>query len=581
MPNRTRRIDQDPMHLLERTLLPVLLTTPALAQTGAGCVQPPLTSLANHEPFVAEFWFNLQIQFFDVSVTCPIAMSAIGTWTFDEGLGNPPTPNQVGATGVVQLFTCPTTRIGNEQSGPGGPWALSPSVGTVTVAAFPAESTIVFNPPVTLQPGSYGVALRYLPTTSGPNPGPLHALGSATLPPAVARDQFLTVQNDAFQFVPWTGPTVDSPNLRVHYTPAPTCAFAMPTAAGCYDRPATWFEDVTASAMPTDLQNLALAWHWLGTHYSVTAGTATLVPSPTPSLTLGPWGASTSNSWDDALSVPLTLPFAFPVPGVGSTNTITIGSNGYVFLAAENTSAYEYTGGIYGNLAAFRNGPPRIAAFWHDLDLTAGGSLHYDVDPANQYVRITWDQVPTRFAPNSTSTMQLTLHAGGDIDLVTGPLANAWMPDNAVMGYSPGGGAPLPAERDITASLPFLFGDDLAAPVLTLANRPVLGTTTAVVTSSVVNGTLLQVLAGGVAQPAAPIDLTLLGMPGCALAVTPIVLLAQTLLPNQTFAEPLAIPNDPLLQGAVLHFQAAPLSQGHNAAGLLLSNALCLRVGAQ
>lgn len=572
------------MRILAPTLLSALsalVTTPALAQSTTGCSLPQPTSLANQEPFVAEFWFNLAMHYFDLGVNCPITITAIGTWTFDEGLGNPPTPNQVGATGVVQLFTCPTTHIGNETSGPGGPWTLSPSVGTITIAAFPQESTIVFNPPLTLPAGSYGVALRYLPTTTGPNPGPLHCLGTLTLPPAVGQDQLLTVQNGAIDDVPWSITGISNPNLRIHYTPAATCAVSTPVGAGCYDRPIAWFEDVTPSATPPDLQNLALTWQWHGTHYSVATSAATIVPSTTPSLTNGPFGASSSNSWDDAISVPLTLPFVFPVPGVGSTNTITIGSNGFVYLAAATSPDYDICGGYYGERPRFANGPPRIAAFWHDLDPTVGGSLHYDVDPANHFVRITWNQVPTWSVTNAPNTMQLTLRANGDVDLVTGPLGNPVTADRAVLGYAAGGGLPLPAPIDITATLPFLSGDGLVPPRLRLSNRPLLGTTTAVVTSSLVNGTLLQVLAGGVAQPANPIDLTFLGMPGCALAVTPIVLLAHTLLPNQTFAEPLTIPNDPLLQGATLVFQAAPLTPGYNAAGMLLSNALCLRVGSQ
>jgi hypothetical protein len=354
-----------------------------------------------------------------------------------------------------------------------------------------------------------------------------------------------------------------------------------PVGAGCHDRPLGWFEDVTPAATPPDLQNLSLALHWHGTYYDVTAGTAALVPSATPSLTNGAFVASTSNSRDDALSIPRTLPFVFPVPGVGSTNTITIGSNGFVYLAAESSSSYAICGAFYGDRSKFANGPPRLAAFWHDLDVTAGGSIHYDVDPTNQFVRITWDQVATRSVTNAPNTMQLTLRANGDIDLVTGTLGNPLPNDRAIMGYAPGGGTPLPPPIDISSALPFLSGDGLAAPSLTLANRPLLGTSTAVVTSNVVNGTLLQLLAGGVVQPAAPVDLTFLGMPGCAVAVTPIVLLAHTLLPNQTFVEPLTIPNDPLLHGATLTFQAAPLTPGYNAAGMLLSNALCLRVGSQ
>ena len=57
----------------------------------------------------------------------------------------------------------------------------------------------VFNPPLAIAAGQYGVALRYLPTTNGPNPGPLHCIGLSPNPNTPVSDQFLTFSNDGIQ----------------------------------------------------------------------------------------------------------------------------------------------------------------------------------------------------------------------------------------------------------------------------------------------------------------------------------------------------------------------------------------------
>lgn len=571
------------MHKLPR--LAAVLLTLGVSAVAQNCTTPPAQrTFSNRDEFIASFYYNIGNHFFDLDVQRNISISSIQTWTYDSGIGNPPTPNQVGATGTVNVYTCPTTRIGNEAlapTSPGSPWTLLGS-GIITIVATPGESTIVFNPPLSLASGLYGVALEYLATTTGPAPGPLHCLGMSPNPGVPVTDQFLTYSNDGIQAVSWTGAAAASPNLRITYTPDAASAHYVTVGDGCYFRPHAWYENFPASATPPDVANTAQSWVYLGSNYIVVPGGATFVPPTTPSLTLGAYGVSSSASWDDALSTPFTLPFTFNAPGGIATTDITISSNGCLYLAAVTNAAYTpFTGASYGGIASFRDGPPRIAPYFHDLDPTLAGGIHYEVDPASQWVRITWNAVAEWPVATALNTMQVTLYANGNVDVVNGALANTGVGNgnNAIMGYTPGLGSRLPAAVDISASMPLTTGDGAVPPILGMNARPVIGTTPNIVTTNITPGTIVQILAAGAALQPVPIDLSIIGMPGCLLTTNPFVFLTNVLSPNSTFEQPLAIPNNPALQNTQLVFQAAPLTAGYNAASLLLSNGICTRIG--
>jgi hypothetical protein len=559
------------------------LAASAVAQN---CTVPPAQrTFSNRPDFGASFYYNLGNHLFDLNVQRNIAIASIKTWTYDQGAGNPVVPNQVGATGQVDFYTCPTTRLGNETNAPtnpGSPWTLLGS-GTITVVATPGESTIVFNPPLVLAAGQWGCALNYLPTTNGPAPGPLHCLGVNPNPNTPVSDQFLTFSNDAIQQTAWTGTGTDSPNLRITYTPDAASAHYVSVGDGCYFRPHAFYERFLPGPTSPDIQNTGQSWVNLGANYVVVPAAPTLVPSTSPSITLQPYGSSSSASWDDALSTPILLPFTFNFPG-GSTTDITISSNGFVFLRAVTNNTYDYCGSAYGSILGFRDLPPRIAPFYVDLDPTTAGSIHYDVDPSNQFVRITWNacvEWTPVINPASLNTMQLTLWANGNVDVVYGALANRNVNDgnDGIYGFTDGDGNRLPPAIDISASLPYTSGDGAIPPVLEMDARPVIGTTPNIVTKNITAGTLVQILAAGDQLAPVPIDLGIIGMPGCLLTTNPFVFLTNVITPNNTFVQPFQIPNLPSLQNQQLVFQAAPLTPGLNPLGLLLSNAICTRVG--
>jgi hypothetical protein len=574
------------MHKLPFVLVSLLgVAASAVAQN---CTTPPAQrTFSNRDEFIGSYYYNLGNHFFDLNAQRNITISSFKTWTYDSGIGNPPTPNQVGATGTVDVYTCPTTRVGNEAlnpANPGSPWTLLGS-GTITVVASPGESPIVFSPPLALAAGQYGVTLHFNPTTSGPAPGPLHCLGLSPNPGLPVSDQFLTWSNDAIQQTAWTGTGQDSPNLRMTYTPDANSAHYVTVGDGCYFRPYAWFENfLPAPGMP-DIANTAQTWIYTGTNYIVVPSAVTLVAPTSVSLTTGPYGVSSSTSWDDALSAPIAIPFTFPAPGGVAESSITIASNGNLYFGSVTTATYTpFTGASYGGTSTFRDGPPRLAAYFCDYDPTSGGGIYYEQDPSNQFVRVTWLNIPewdTVIVPTAINTVQVTLYANGNVDWVSGQLHNNSVAngDNAIMGYTPGFGSRLPAGIDISTSLPYTSGDGAIPPVLGMDARPVIGTTPNVVTTNITAGTVVQILAAGQVLQPIPIDLSVIGMPGCLLTTNPFVFLTNVILPNSTFAQPLSIPNNPIFQNAQLVFQAAPLTAGYNPASLLLSNGICTRFG--
>lgn len=560
--------------------LSIALAISAVATAQNCSVAPAQRTFSNRDEFIGSFYYNMANHFFDLNVQVPITISSMSTWTYDQGVGNPVVPNQVTATGTVEVYTCPTTRTGNETLGPGAPWTLL-GTGIITVVATPGESPIVFSPPLALAAGQYGVAVRYLPTTTGPNPGPLHCLGKAPNPFTPVSDQFLTFSNDSIQGVAWTGVGTDSPNLRITYTPDAASAHYTTLGQGCYFRPQNFYESFPQSLTAPDLANTTQTWINLGPNYAVVAGGTPFVTPTSPDLSASPPGASSSGNWDDAISAPITLPFTFPFPG-GSTSVITISSNGSVFLESVTSNSYDVCGAAYGSIAPFRDGPARISACYHDLDpvgATGSGTIHYEVDPSNQSVRVTWNNVIEWGVPAAVNRMQITLDSSGNVNINYGSLGNRSAGNNAVYGFTQGHGATLPPAIDISAALPYTSGDGSIPPILGIDARPVLGTTPNIITSNITPGTVLQVLAAGDTLLPGPVDLGFIGMPGCLLQMNAIVLLTGVITGNNTFVQPLSIPSTPSLQNAQLVFQAAPLTAGLNSLGLLLSNGLCTRVG--
>lgn len=592
---------------MTKFLLPCAILCTVLPAFAQNCnVAPAARTIATLDPFQASFYGGQSVpvpagytgmgELTDMVLSAPVTITAMTKTTYDQGQGGgtaPPPPNQVGNTTTVNIYTCPTGWGGNQMilpSAPASPWTLR-GTATLTIVAWPASSPMVLTSPITLPAGSYGLMLETTPTTTGLNPGPLHSLYSTTT--LVSSDQFITLQNQAHQgqaFV--SGLAIGNINLTITYTAAAPSGHSVPFGSGCYFNPQAFYEDRPASTSPVPLANTSMQWFNLGNRYLVTSPTPplTIVPPTSPNLTAGAFGASSSASWDDALTTPITLPFTFNYPS-GSTSTITISSNGCIYLAAVTGATFQDCGAMYNVLSVLRDKPARLCPFWCDLDMdlastSGGGTLHYEVDPAAtpQWVRISWMNVPEwPTGPTGTlNTMQLTLHVSGNVDIAYGTLANVSVANlnDAITGWTPGNGANLPAPiANIAAAIPFQGGDGSVPPILSLSARPVIGTTTSFVTSNLTPGTLFVFLVMGFGHTGANgIDLSSIGMPNCRQYIQPFT---SVLLPvvGGTASAPLGIPNNASYQNVMVFGQSAPITAGLNAAGILTSNGLCVRAG--
>jgi len=557
---------------------------PCFAQ---GCTGPAAAQqFSNRQEFAVNFYYGLADLMFDIDAQVPLTINGFSTWMYDQGVGNPVVPNQVGGTGPVDFYEIPATYVGNEATGPAAPWNLL-GTGTLTIAAYPAESQIVFSTPVVLPAGAHGVALVFGATTTGPNPGmPLHCLG-VSAPPVPVSDQYMTMSGEFIQGVAWTGTTGGGPNLRIDYDVPTTAAHFSPLGQGCYFRPQGFYEEFPSTIAGPDLQNTSQFWIYQppsganGANYLIVPGTASVTPSTSPSLTLGTFGSSSSATWDDALSAPIQLPFVFDYAG-GSTDWITIGSNGCIYLEQVVDNSYAICGAAYGSIVPFRDGPPRICPFLVDLDPSAGGTLHYDVDPSGNAVIITWDNVPEWGVASPTTTMQVTLTLGGQVDISYGTVSHTTPGDTGIAGFSRGYGDTLGDGVDLSALIAagFTTGDNAIPPILTAESRPVIGTTTNIITSNLTPGTILGALAAGQQVISPALDLGSIGMPGCELHTNFFILLTQTVDPvSGNFINPLVIPANAALQDQQFVFQSAPFTGGFNSLGLVSSNGLCMRLG--
>ncbi|GAB4149057.1 MAG: hypothetical protein Fur0037_17400 [Planctomycetota bacterium] len=274
----------------------------------------------------------------------------------------------------------------------------------------------------------------------------------------------------------------------------------------------------------------------------------------------------------DDQSVPVTLPWTFPHAG-GSTSTISVSSNGFVWLGLNTNSAC-----CSGNSAAFLSDPmARIAPCWMDLyppGATTGG-VFADFDAATGEYVITWSQVPEYFA-NPPVDMQVALQPSGIFEIRYLSMTNTM--HVALAGYSAGAVPSDPGNSDFSF-LP-ITTPGMSVPLeLSASARPVLGTSIALYTVNIDQAGTLGVNVLGVLQSNPGLDLTPFGAPGCSQYVTPAsssILIVSGPTPSMT----LAIPNNSALAGPSLYTQSAVFASGVNALGIEFGKGVALLLGA-
>lgn len=227
------------------------------------------------------------------------------------------------------------------------------------------------------------------------------------------------------------------------------------------------------------------------TSWSNEATATTLAPPPpfTCSSTTYSWvdattGATSHVLGDDGAAA-VTLPFSFSMYGT-SSNTAQVGANGYLRIGSGAATAYANT-----NIPNAADPNNIIAAWWDDLDQSAGGTITTrtaGTAPNRQFVT-SWNGVPHFGAATTNVTFQIVLdEASGDVylnyqDTQTGAAASN-SGASATAGIENAAGTVGAQISSNSASLANSTAyrcttnvDPIAPPVVTTASLPA-GTTT-------------------------------------------------------------------------------------------------------
>lgn len=597
-----------------------LLSPTAMSQAQSKCQAP--THLSTQEPWQSTHYYNApgqnaaavppisqnlpatyrgHLTLCDLAANADLLVSQIdyklrddGSVRFNWGIapGVPGGPGLVGQTVAVEVYSTPGTWQGTWTTptgtvakilvppGPGSPWTLV-ATGTLTVQPYTVHSAAVFATPFVVPVGTNGFAFQLGPvTTPVPHityasaPYALHPslLLTAAAPGAVitASDQFLAITNEDLTnqaFVTLPLPNQKSALFDLHYTVAETAAYYTRYGAGCYDRPKSFYEEWQPGTF--DLANSSLHLTLASGTHAVSASNSAIVPPTSAPLTNG----AGNNLGDDERTAPKALGFTFPYPG-GSTSSIIITANGNVFLQPASSGGQNGTYEIFG-VAGFLKGPPQLTALWADLDPSGPGDVFLDIDlsGAVPVARITWLGLPESYRPGSSNTVQMEIAGDGSVEFRYGAIDFVRQP--GLTGFNPGFNAHDPGQRDLSATLPFVAGDGAVAPLLGMDARPVVGTTPNMTLRDLPAGTSGAVMFG---LPIHGVNLFFAGMPDCIRHVQPL-LTAPFQAVGTASSVPLQIPNSRMLHGVDLTAQSLVASPGSNAAGMTVSNPVCLRVG--
>jgi hypothetical protein len=289
-----------------------------------------------------------------------------------------------------------------------------------------------------------------------------------------------------------------------------------------------------------------------------------------------------TSTGDDSLSTQ-ALPFAFPLPGGGTTSSIDVCSNGYVWLNSGSSTSATYIPAVATGLTSATY-PARIAALWCDLNnnpssTSGGGTVAFTASATRAL--ITWDQVPSYGNIGAVSTVQLQLFSGGNFQIVYQSVnVNATTSGSKVLtGVTVGNNTVTPFETDTTTQLPAYvpFAQTAASPVTLAAgagSKPLLGSTFTWEASNL-NGSPAAVLFVGFSNP--NVSLNSIGMTGCTL-YTALTAQAPMSVSGGLGTFSLTVPSAPALIGGTAYSQVVALA-AVNPLGLAASNGVKLIIG--
>jgi hypothetical protein len=359
----------------------------------------------------------------------------------------------------------------------------------------------------------------------------------------------------------WQEPAGQISRVEVYVVPPTGYGYSVSYGSGCVSVPDVPSYENFATSASFDLANSGMTLIHIGTGYvAVPAITAYVPPSATAQVL----------SLADNAEATVALSQAMPVGASGTTTTLSVCSNGFISAGTGNGVGTTPTPSAFVN-----NQRAWWCLCWHDYNpaLASGGRVKFEQIGNIAYV--TWDGVWDALGTSAANanTMQ------AQFDVTTGIVHYHWqtmstLGNGRMVGFSDAGSSTDPGSMNISAALPASFQAAVFAikPLgHTLSARPVIGTTTNMLTANVPPGTVLGLSIVGITQFSPGIDLTSIGMPTCSLHASLDVLLSW-LPAGGAGSLPFPIPGDPGLAGFQLNTQSATFTPGINNFGFTASN---------
>ena len=374
-----------------------------------------------------------------------------------------------------------------------------------------------------------------------------------------------------------------TPNGNGGYSSSVTCglAYHASTGEGCYGvGHESFYQHFTDAAVAAS----TLSGNAMVMTPVVDGFGAVWLPGTAAALYLPPTGAAVALPVGNDGQVTQALPSPFLLPGA-VVHELTVQGNGIVGFGP---------GPVGPSSQNYLPQPERMMAgthggiyCWHAYNADEGGGVWFE-DVAGVSCVTFLDVESFPLATPNPSTFQVQFHHGtGEIFLLfvhidsnNSPVFSSY-PQDHLIGYTPPGESVDPGGIEFVTQLPVTTMPDVKPLQLGASPDPISAATVAATVVYTVDHALDATPGAGLAVGVVafslvgtpPFDLAGLGAPGCAAHIGLFGL-------SLSFAGPLGQQSVPLMlppglpPGIVMHAQAASLSLGVNAAGMITSNAV-------
>jgi hypothetical protein len=334
--------------------------------------------------------------------------------------------------------------------------------------------------------------------------------------------------------------------------PQTNCSSSSTYGVGCISQPDRFYEVMPIAGF--DLTN---------TVTMLRQGTGYIVLDSIPGTFVPPGAnAAVIAVGDDAYST-VALSGAMPIANGGATSNLTVCSNSYIALSANQPSALADYSPTVAEFEAFTE--PTVAFPWHDYANNSGGDVFFEEVSGIAYV--TFNDVASYANALPGDTFQYQFHVGtGDITIVFQAMNNqgtaAW--SNYLCGYTVGPAGTSSQSFDLSVDLASVItvGDFGIAPLTLGSTAPLIGGSWDLTTSNIdpVSPIAITFVSDSALPAGVPLPLIGLPAPGCSAYLSSILGDLTGVNAGGSAVVSLPIPNVPGLAGVNLAAQSVCLT---------------------